>query len=155
MWDLPRPGIKPMSPALAGRFPITGPIGKSLSLFLMLFFPPRHPVLSNSSSEFLFHNLLEFNNQNKWAKHNWIGGNTLRSAKMEENKDPELTSYHGHIKITTICKPTNHEKDQNHPEQIFYKSRHKEGTTMRWVAGVDSQYNQIPYPWVGDSQTRE
>ena len=30
VWDLPRPGIKPMSRALAGRFLTTGPPGKSL-----------------------------------------------------------------------------------------------------------------------------
>ena len=30
LWDLPRPGIKPLSPALAGRFPSTGPPGKPL-----------------------------------------------------------------------------------------------------------------------------
>ena len=29
IWDLPRPGIKPMSPALAGGFLTTGPPGKS------------------------------------------------------------------------------------------------------------------------------
>ena len=29
MWDPPRPGIKPMSPALAGGFLTTGPPGKS------------------------------------------------------------------------------------------------------------------------------
>ena len=29
MWDLPGPGIEPVSPALAGRFLITGPPGKS------------------------------------------------------------------------------------------------------------------------------
>ena len=29
MWDLPRPGIKPMSPALAGGFLTTEPQGKS------------------------------------------------------------------------------------------------------------------------------
>ena len=29
MWDLPGPGIKPMSPALAGGFLTTGPPGKS------------------------------------------------------------------------------------------------------------------------------
>ena len=28
MWDLPRPGIEPMSPALAGGFPTTAPPGK-------------------------------------------------------------------------------------------------------------------------------
>ena len=29
MWDLPRPGLKPMSPALAGGFLTTAPPGKS------------------------------------------------------------------------------------------------------------------------------
>ena len=29
MWDLPRPGLKPVSPALAGRFLTTPPPGKS------------------------------------------------------------------------------------------------------------------------------
>ena len=29
MWDLPRPGIEPMSPALADGFFTTGPPGKS------------------------------------------------------------------------------------------------------------------------------
>ena len=28
MWDPPRPGLKPVSPALAGRFPTTAPPGK-------------------------------------------------------------------------------------------------------------------------------
>ena len=32
MWDPPRPGLKPMSPALAGRLPTTAPPGKSLSI---------------------------------------------------------------------------------------------------------------------------
>ena len=29
MWDLPSPGLKPVSPALAGRFPTTAPPGKT------------------------------------------------------------------------------------------------------------------------------
>ena len=28
MWDLPRPGLEPMSPTLAGRFSTTAPPGK-------------------------------------------------------------------------------------------------------------------------------
>ena len=28
MWDLPRPGLEPVAPALAGRFPTTAPPGK-------------------------------------------------------------------------------------------------------------------------------
>ena len=34
MWDLPRPGLEPVSPALAGRFSTTVPPGKpSFSIF--------------------------------------------------------------------------------------------------------------------------
>ena len=43
MWDPPGPGLEPVSPALAGRFPTTEPPGKSrlfffVCLFLILFF---------------------------------------------------------------------------------------------------------------------
>ena len=38
MWDLPRPGLEPMSPALAGRFLTTVPPGKSLHYFFLIFF---------------------------------------------------------------------------------------------------------------------
>ncbi|KAJ8798621.1 hypothetical protein J1605_016424 [Eschrichtius robustus] len=34
MWDLPGPGLEPMSPALAGRFLTTAPPGKPLIYFL-------------------------------------------------------------------------------------------------------------------------
>ena len=33
MWDLPRPGLEPVSPALAGRLSTTAPPGKPLSSF--------------------------------------------------------------------------------------------------------------------------
>ena len=33
MWDLPGPGLEPMSPALGGGFLTTAPPGKSLPLF--------------------------------------------------------------------------------------------------------------------------
>ena len=32
MWDLPRPGLEPVSPALAGRFSTTAPPGKPMKL---------------------------------------------------------------------------------------------------------------------------
>ena len=39
MWDLPRAGLEPVSPALAGRFLTTEPPGKPLdSLFVFVFF---------------------------------------------------------------------------------------------------------------------
>ena len=34
MWDLPRPGLEPVSPALAGRFSTTAPPGKPVSIKL-------------------------------------------------------------------------------------------------------------------------
>jgi len=36
MWDLPGPGIEPVSPALAGGFSTTDPAGKSLILFYVV-----------------------------------------------------------------------------------------------------------------------
>ena len=36
MWDLPRPGLEPVSPALAGRFSSTAPPGKPQSFFFLL-----------------------------------------------------------------------------------------------------------------------
>ena len=38
MWDLPRPGLEPVSPALAGRFSTTAPPGKPpKSVFYRLY----------------------------------------------------------------------------------------------------------------------
>ena len=37
MWDLPRPGLEPVSPALAGRFSTTAPPGKPCITFLKAF----------------------------------------------------------------------------------------------------------------------
>ena len=42
MWDLPRPGLEPMSPALAGEFLTSVPPGKS------------HYAVSNSIFHFIF-----------------------------------------------------------------------------------------------------
>ena len=39
MWDLPRPGLKPVSSALAGRFLTTAPPGKPLFQFLIMRVP--------------------------------------------------------------------------------------------------------------------
>ena len=36
MWDPPRPGLEPMSPALAGRFSTAAPPGKPFSDFLVI-----------------------------------------------------------------------------------------------------------------------
>ena len=42
MWDPPRPGLKPMSPAPAGRLPTTAPPGKpSALIFIVSFLSPN------------------------------------------------------------------------------------------------------------------
>ena len=51
MWDLPRPGLEPVSPALAGRFSTTAPPGKPLHSFFMLNF--WTPVCIFTSSAYL------------------------------------------------------------------------------------------------------
>ena len=55
MWDLPRPGLEPVSPALAGRLSTTAPPGKPLFYFFNLLFslhskdaPPLPSILDNA-----------------------------------------------------------------------------------------------------------
>ena len=38
MWDLPRPGLEPVSPALAGRFSTTAPPGKPYNIIFFNYF---------------------------------------------------------------------------------------------------------------------
>ena len=46
MWDLPRPGLEPVSPALAGRFSTTAPPGKpKYCTFIASFFFASESVL--------------------------------------------------------------------------------------------------------------
>ena len=42
MWDLPRPGLEPMSPALAGRFSTTAPLGKPLNILYKALFQTKN-----------------------------------------------------------------------------------------------------------------
>ena len=47
MWDLPRPGLEPVSPALAGRFSTTAPPGKptpGFSCHLLFHFGIQKPI---------------------------------------------------------------------------------------------------------------
>ena len=44
MWDLPRPGLEPVSPALAGRFLTTGPPGKPYAILHNELEHPRNLV---------------------------------------------------------------------------------------------------------------
>ena len=48
MWDLPIPGIEPVSLELAGGFLITGPPGKSTIVFLKQLFLPEINVHSTT-----------------------------------------------------------------------------------------------------------
>ena len=45
MWDLPRPGHEPVSPALAGGFSTTAPPGKPLNNLLLWFFVGSSPLI--------------------------------------------------------------------------------------------------------------
>ena len=52
MWDPTRPGLEPVSPALAGRFSTTSPPGKPSHSFLIKVFPEycvEFPVLYSRS----------------------------------------------------------------------------------------------------------
>ena len=44
MWDLPRPGLEPMSPALAGGFSTTAPPGKPQTIYFYSDFKVSVPI---------------------------------------------------------------------------------------------------------------
>ena len=50
MWDLPGPGLKPVSPALAGGFLTTVPPGKSLHTYEGVYLPWKGPPMLFSLS---------------------------------------------------------------------------------------------------------
>ena len=52
MWDLPRPGLEPVSPALAGRFSTTAPLGKPCRCIFDVFVGKE--VISRSYSSAIF-----------------------------------------------------------------------------------------------------
>ena len=54
MWDPPRPGLEPVSPALAGGFSTTAPPGKPASrLLIMNFATPSSHLLSEAGGRML------------------------------------------------------------------------------------------------------
>ena len=55
MWDLPRPGLEPVSPALAGRFSTTAPPGKPpIMFFIANFFLIQDPIQNHSLHTVLY-----------------------------------------------------------------------------------------------------
>ena len=51
-WDPPRPGLEPVSPALAGRLSTTVPPGKPLSLFFLMSLANGLSILSSQRTSF-------------------------------------------------------------------------------------------------------
>ena len=54
MWDLPTPGLEPVSPALAGRFLTTVPPGKPKLLFLKYTYTHTHTTSQSHNLTILF-----------------------------------------------------------------------------------------------------
>ena len=52
MWDLPGPGLEPVSPALAGGFLTIAPPGKPYSLFKKVLF--KNPAVLSMKKKMIF-----------------------------------------------------------------------------------------------------
>ena len=94
MWDLPRPGLEPVSPALAGRFSTTAPPGKPCSVFLIsvivlfvcvcLFFNSSRSLLSISCIFSIFASILF---PRSWIIFTIIILNSFRSEERRVGKE--------------------------------------------------------------------
>ena len=73
-WDLPRAGIKPMSPAFAGRFSTTEPPGKPLLPVLTLYF--SYP----DSNRMTTHIEYSFSVYCLWSQITWIPALSFTSS---------------------------------------------------------------------------
>ena len=92
MWDRPRPGLKPLSPALAGGFLTTAPPGKSLKknftsgipLWVLLY--RCHDLLYSLSTSVLL----------------FLFKQTLRTHRGDSNTNLGLQSQESEIKATLL-----------------------------------------------------
>ena len=90
MWNLPGPGLEPVSPALAGGFLTTAPPGKPISPDLYLIFFPLHCVLATL-------NLLQF------PQHNMLSLSTPPTVSPSHGQ--LLLALHDGLDITSSGKP--------------------------------------------------
>lgn len=80
--------------------------------------------------------------------------------KERTSQDDGVERPRAHLLSTGTTKPQlpagkpSKQKTETY-EKRSSTTRHKEGTTMRWVRRVDSQYNQVPCPQVGYPQNGE
>ena len=93
MWDLPRPGLEPVSSALAGGFSTTAPPGKpKSSFFLRTFFKNVLKVLSSCF-------LLPWSSRTEIPSH----CDPSRSWGFEGGDETSLISFYG-LFLTSFCK---------------------------------------------------
>ena len=91
MWDLPRPGLEPVSPALAGRFSTAAPPGKPPSPLLMIIVHAL-PQLNNWSILLLSAHTCDAGNRRIPSCHKGAG-NTSESPGEDDSVIPGSRSY--------------------------------------------------------------
>ena len=75
MWDLPGPGIEPMSPALAGGFLPTAPPGKSQCIKILLCHVrlyQAHSQIGGKAAAMIFHTIVERTLNGPRSKKHWF-----------------------------------------------------------------------------------
>ena len=88
MWDLPRPGIEPMSPALANRFLTTVPPGSPWNNVLIML-KENNPKLSPYTNKKIFQNL-------KKNEHSFLDKEDLKEifiSRTERERKREVDRY--------------------------------------------------------------
>ena len=107
MWDLPRPGLEPVSPALAGRLSTTAPPGKPPEIFLNDRFPRQHmdwkKILANDVTNKgliseVYKQLIQLNIKKKRQPHQKMG-RKLKYTFLQRRHTEDQQAYEKMLSI--------------------------------------------------------
>ena len=134
MWDLPGPGIKPLSPALAGRLLTTAPPGESLKTFFRHEIPQNFPLFS--LSENYWKCLLKWGKKTREQKAYTDPGNRGSSSK-EEWGESHMIGKAGGLPGWQLCTRC---REQPVSEQVRFGCRRD-----FWERGFDRKPDGFEY----------
>ena len=127
MWDLPRPGLEPVSPALAGRLSTTAPPGKPYRQFLQSIQGTDHSNLMQIVPE----------NKKRTCPNSFY--EVRKSLMPKSNKNEMRKKYHRPISLISIDIKIQNKILQTVSSKVFKATIHH--TLVRFTSRIQKWLN--------------